>query len=291
MIEKLRRIPMFKVFPDQALEEFTRYLKTVDHAAGEVIFNEGDEGNSMYIIADGEVEIRKKGKTLSFLSDGDVFGEMALYEDAGRSADAVAKSDCTLYLISNDDFRKAIFTNLEPGAKFLFNSVQEMSRRLRRTSEYLITVYETGKIVGGDYNLDQMTEKILDRLIEDIAEATGGMLLLLNPFTEMYDEASNRDMASLDFEKAVGLISENEGNNIYLQSDKGIILGVPIKEVDKILGYIIVEKKGAIRPFSVEQEIIISAVGNQVGFGVLKAYNKQEEEARQRLERNRMKGY
>ena len=41
-------------------------------------------------------------------------------------------------------------------------------------------------------------------------------------------------------------------------------------------------------PFNTQDEIIVSAVGNQVGLGIIKAYHKQEEEARRRLQRKKM---
>lgn len=291
MIEDLKNIPIFKVFPENILKELIPYIATENFKKNDVIFREGDVGNSMYIIGEGDVEIKKKDKVLSLFKNGDTFGEMALFESERRSADAVSKSDTSLYRINNQDFRKFIFDHLQAGAQFLYNSTQEMSRRLRRTSEYLITVFETGKIVGGDYTLDEMTGKILSRLMEDIKEATGGMILLLNPFTDMYDVACQKDMRILDLEKAVELISKNEGENIYHTSEQGIVFGVPVKDEKKVLGYIIMEKNDKKEPFSVEHEIIISAVGNQVGLGILKTYNKQEEEARRRLQRSRMKGY
>ena len=56
----------------------------------------------------------------------------------------------------------------------------------------------------------------------------------------------------------------------------------------KVLGYIVLEKQGDGSPFSAQQEIVVAAVGQQTGLGILRAVDRQDEEARQRLERNRM---
>jgi hypothetical protein len=51
------------------------------------------------------------------------------------------------------------------------------------------------------------------------------------------------------------------------------------------------EKTAESRPFNTQDEIIVSAVGNQIGLGIVKAFNKQEEKARQRLQHQKMMGF
>ena len=291
MIEQLKQIKLFRSFNDEELEELAGYIKTEQFAADDVIFQEGDEGISTYIIESGRVEILKNNRTLTLFKAGDVFGEMALFENAERSADAVSRSDTKVYVISNSDFRFFIDKHPENGSKFLYTGIQEMSKRLRTTSNYLVTVFETGRIVGGSYVLEEMARLILERLIGDLDDVTGGMILLLNPFTDMYDETASLSMETIYLEMAVEHITNAEGNNIRLESEKGTVIAVPLKDIDKILGYIFLEKTGDSRIFSTEQEVILSAVGNQIGMGILNAYSRQEDEARQRLERNRMRGF
>jgi CRP-like cAMP-binding protein len=288
MIKTLKSLEIFSAFSEDILESLTPYVKIETYNEGDMIFKEGDEGTAMYIIEKGQVEIRKKDKTLSFFKDGSVFGEMALFENAERSADAVARTDLTLYLINNRDFRKFIFEHPEPGVQFLYTGIREMSRRLRLTSEYLTTVFETGKIVGGNYSLHEMTQKILDRLLANIDGSTGGLIVIFNPFTEMYDIACQADLVLLDFDNALRIIEKhNDGNPIH-KLDENTVLCVAIREEENMLGFIMLEKVSDAGPFNTQDEIIVSAVGNQVGLGIIKAYHKQEEEARQRLQRKKM---
>lgn len=291
MIKTLKSLEIFSAFSEDILESLTPYVKIETYNEGELIFKEGDEGTAMYIIEKGQVEIRKKDKTLSFFKDGSVFGEMALFENAERSADAVARTDLTLYRVNNRDFRKFIFEHPEPGVQFLYTGIREMSRRLRLTSDYLTTVFETGKIVSGNYSLHEMTQKILDRLLADIDGSTGGLIVIFNPFTEMYDIACQADLVLLDFDNALKIIEKNNDQNPIHKLDENTVLCVAIREEGNTLGFIMLEKISDAGPFNTQDEIIVSAVGNQVGLGIIKAYHKQEEEARQRLQHKKMMGF
>jgi CRP-like cAMP-binding protein len=291
MIKTLKSLEIFSAFSEDILESLTPYVKIETYNEGDLIFKEGDEGTAMYIIEKGQVEIRKKDKTLSFFKDGSIFGEMALFENAERSADAVARTGLTLYLVNNHDFRKFIFEHPEPGLQFLYSGIREMSRRLRLTSDYLTTVFETGKIVSGNYSLHEMTQKILDRLLADIDGSTGGLIVIFNPFTEMYDIACQADLVLLDFDNALKIIEKNNDQNPIHKLDENTVLCVAIREEGNTLGFIMLEKISDAGPFNTQDEIIVSAVGNQVGLGIIKAYHKQEEEARQRLQHKKMMGF
>lgn len=99
-------------------------------AAGEVIFRAGDPGDVMYIIRDGQAEIRADGAVLETVGANGVLGEMALIDGAPRSADAVAVTDCTLIPID-----QARFTFMVAETPFFSIEIMRiMSARLRRRS-------------------------------------------------------------------------------------------------------------------------------------------------------------
>ena len=72
--------------------------------AGEIIFKEGDEAQQLFIIKSGEVRIQSGNRMLAELSTNHIFGEMALIDDAPRSATAIAKTDVELVPISEKQF-------------------------------------------------------------------------------------------------------------------------------------------------------------------------------------------
>ena len=288
MTASLESVPLFQHFTPEMLDVLSQQMQVRAVAAGDVICREGEEGDAVYLIESGQVEIRKKNKTLTVFGPGRVFGEMALFENARRSADAVAVTDCRLHSIRNADFKALIAANLEACALFLFDSVSEISQRLRRTSEYLITMYDTGRIVGSDLGMSEMTDAILRRLVEDIDEASGGMILLWNRYTDVFEEVCGTGAPGCQREDVLSRIHENRDSDLEFEANGRHVFGVAIRTDEaQVLGYIILETAAGGTPFSVEQRIIVAAVGNQVGLGILKAYGRQEEEARQRLERQR----
>ncbi|MCA9134846.1 MAG: FAD-dependent oxidoreductase, partial [Planctomycetales bacterium] len=83
--------------------------------AGEPIFEEGDFGNKLYVVARGQVEIVQQGATIAVLGEQEVFGEIALVSDQPRTATVRAKSDVDLISVARPAFQ-AIVAHL-PGVQ------------------------------------------------------------------------------------------------------------------------------------------------------------------------------
>lgn len=72
--------------------------------AGETIFKEGEMGDFMYILVEGQVEVIVKGVAVGVFEPVEVFGEMAVIDPKPRSATVVAKSNCRLIAINQKRF-------------------------------------------------------------------------------------------------------------------------------------------------------------------------------------------
>ncbi|MCU0242926.1 MAG: cyclic nucleotide-binding domain-containing protein [Vicinamibacteria bacterium] len=111
---------------------FAKFLKHFDQ--GTVLFNEGDEGEDMYIIQSGKVAIKKKvgdgDTTLAVLEKGDFFGEMAILERLPRSAGAEVIEGGDLIVINGETFGDMIKANPEIAVRML----RKYSIRLRETN-------------------------------------------------------------------------------------------------------------------------------------------------------------
>ncbi len=109
------------------LEAFhsTTYLERF--TAGAQIFAEGQAGDVMYVIREGEVSIEIRGAVVELLGAGDIFGEMSLIDCEPRSASAVARTDCVIAPI--DRRRFAYLVQQTP--YFALRIMQVMSARLR----------------------------------------------------------------------------------------------------------------------------------------------------------------
>jgi len=86
------------------LEVFKDSDDLVKYPAGAVILREGDPGNHMYVVMEGELSILIRDKVIATVSAGEIVGEMALINSDIRSATVVADSDCVLADIDQSSF-------------------------------------------------------------------------------------------------------------------------------------------------------------------------------------------
>jgi CRP-like cAMP-binding protein len=103
---------------------------TERHEAGDLIFSEGDVGETFYIVRDGSVTLSAGGRTLEEVGPGGIFGELALVDHEPRSATATASTDCELVPVD-----ERYFQFLVGQTPFFAQTVMRaMATRLRRAS-------------------------------------------------------------------------------------------------------------------------------------------------------------
>jgi CRP/FNR family transcriptional regulator, cyclic AMP receptor protein len=85
-------------------ELFRQETGAVQIAAGDFLFREGDNGDKMYVLLEGQVEILLGDLVLETAGPGSLIGEMALIDDSPRTAAAVAKTSCRLAEIDRRRF-------------------------------------------------------------------------------------------------------------------------------------------------------------------------------------------
>jgi CRP-like cAMP-binding protein len=118
------------------LSMFERFAKTFD--AGQIIFCEYEPGDSFYLIQSGRVKIVKIfgsiEKTIDILKPGEFFGEMALLENAPRSASIVALDDCKLLEFNRSNFEVLMTGNPQMALKLLGLFAKRIHDQKRRFS-------------------------------------------------------------------------------------------------------------------------------------------------------------
>ena len=95
--------------------------------AGQIVFNEGDPGNMMYAVLEGEVDIMVGDQVVGTIPAGSIVGEMALIDHSPRSASAVARTECRLVPI---DERRLLFM-VHQTPNFSLDVMRIMASRLR----------------------------------------------------------------------------------------------------------------------------------------------------------------
>jgi CRP-like cAMP-binding protein len=135
---------------ERELDEVFGICKIVEARSGDVVMKEGDEGDSMYLFASGEVDVSKnltmkighqgfgqveKSMTKLKAEHVSVFGEMALFEKEPRSATVTASTDCVLYEVHREAFAALCERECALALKILKRIAVILCRRVRKGNE------------------------------------------------------------------------------------------------------------------------------------------------------------
>jgi CRP/FNR family cyclic AMP-dependent transcriptional regulator len=101
-----------------------------EYGPGDFIFAEGEKGDCMYAVLEGEVDIRKHDRVLETVQEGNVFGEMALIDQEPRSASAVAKTSCRVAAVGQRRFTMLV----QQTPYFALQIMHVLADRLRRNT-------------------------------------------------------------------------------------------------------------------------------------------------------------
>ena len=110
----------------------------VEYAPGDVVFQEGDKGRSMYVLLEGQVELTKRAEDGSHLlkcvdTKNDFFGEMSLIDSQPRSATATATAPSKLLVVNDATFEQLVRSN----GDFAIKLIRVLAARLRETNRAL----------------------------------------------------------------------------------------------------------------------------------------------------------
>ena len=139
----IKKMKIFQYLNDREIDKIAKILSPYSYKADEVIFREGDEGETMDLVSRGCVSIlfdinegRRKKRVASF-GEGVFFGDMALLEEKPRSASAIAEEDTELFALTRSDYMQLLETEPKIASKIQFGIACELSARLRSTSDEL----------------------------------------------------------------------------------------------------------------------------------------------------------
>ena len=134
----LRQVPSFGVLGERELEAVAAVAVARSFAAGQAIFREGDASNTCYVVRSGHARALREhpdGRqiVLATFGPGDIFGELAMFDDELRSATVHASDDLEVLAIRGEDMRRLMHEHAEIAVKLAVSLV----RRLRGANERL----------------------------------------------------------------------------------------------------------------------------------------------------------
>jgi CRP-like cAMP-binding protein len=134
----LGRVPVFAALSPEDLARVVEVTHPRRFAAGEVIFREGDTSNTCYLVRSGHARaVREHGDgrqiALATFGPGEMFGELAMFDDEERSATVEAVDTLEVLAILGPDMRRLMLAHPELAVAL----AAALSRRLRLTNERL----------------------------------------------------------------------------------------------------------------------------------------------------------
>jgi len=153
LLDQLSHNRLFEGLEPDLLKQIRRQVDVLEFKSGEVVFHEGDPGDSLYLVGEGSVKISKEDRAgreqvLDYIKPGNFFGEMALLEGKPRSAMATAAEPTLLGAVKEETFQHLL--ELAP-SRLHMNFLRSISERLRSVNSHFINevmVKERLNLVG-----------------------------------------------------------------------------------------------------------------------------------------------
>jgi CRP-like cAMP-binding protein len=138
VVELLAGVPVFSTLEHDDVQRIAEFAVPRQFEPGEVVFREGDASDTCYVVRDGRaraIRTHRDGRaiTLANFGPGDIFGELALFEDERRSATVEAIEATSVVAVLGPDMRRLMSEHAEISARLVI----ALGRRLRETNERL----------------------------------------------------------------------------------------------------------------------------------------------------------
>jgi CRP/FNR family transcriptional regulator len=214
----LAQVPAFEALAPEDLRHVADVAVPRRFEAGEVIFREGDASDTCYIVRAGHGRASRehpdgRSLTLARFGPGDIFGELAMFDDERRSATVEAADDLETIAILGRDMRRL----LRQHADISYKLVVALGRRLRETNERLARQsFQTvqSRVAG-------VLSELAQRADEEGHDGTGGVLLKVTQVEVAQLAGSSRESASrfLAVLERAGVIEQGRGRILVLKPE------------------------------------------------------------------------
>jgi CRP/FNR family cyclic AMP-dependent transcriptional regulator len=138
-LERLASLTLFATLNPGELRIVDGLLHQRDYLTGEIVFDEGEEGQAIYIVLDGSVRIGRQALGdegfITELQPGAFFGDMALLDSSPRIAQARAATNATLAVLFREDFLALMETHARIASKVALQLARQMGARLRQLED------------------------------------------------------------------------------------------------------------------------------------------------------------
>lgn len=149
----LRRIKVLAEVDDQLLASLLHYLEVVSVPPFGTVVRQGDHGDSMFMVLEGEVRARVmvdgRETTLTTMGVGECFGELAIVDQGPRSADVIANEPSVLVKVSEGAIAKMFAEAPALAAPFMFGLTRMVAQRVRSLTKRYQDSIQFSRVGGG----------------------------------------------------------------------------------------------------------------------------------------------
>jgi CRP/FNR family transcriptional regulator len=134
----LSRAPLFEALDEEGARALRQKVAEVKLARGDRLFEEGDNGECLYVILEGKIKLTRaapdgRENLLSVLGPGEMFGELSLFDPRPRTSSASAVTDARLAALAHDALRP--WLTGRPGVAM--HLLRALAQRLRRANDVM----------------------------------------------------------------------------------------------------------------------------------------------------------
>lgn len=187
----LESVGLFAETDPETLAEINALLGTVELRAGETLFEKGEYGDCLYVIAEGRVRIHDGDMTVSFLESGEVFGEMALLDAQPRVASITAVTETRLYRLDQVPFFELMQRHPEVPLGICRVLTRRMRERLRDKLEDYQYLQLVARLTSAAVALEQGEYDA--HTLDEVAEIEDPLGHLARVFQRMAREVQARE--------------------------------------------------------------------------------------------------
>lgn len=136
-IRLFQETPIFEGIPRRVIAQLVDSMHRRSYRDQEAVFRKGDQGLGMYLVLSGQVSVSLDSTELARLLPGDFFGEVALFGEQERTADAYANGDTELIGFFRPDLEEWVDRSPKQGSRVLMQLGRVLAERLRASNERL----------------------------------------------------------------------------------------------------------------------------------------------------------
>ena len=173
--EILKQINILSSLSEDEFSLLYSLMRRLDIEPGEILFNEGDKGEELYIVVGGSISISVKVQgggnvEVAVIKEGHFFGEMSIFDNAPRSATCSAREKTTLLAFNKEDFFDLVGNYPATAIKILYRMLSTTIIRLQETGSFLSDMVTWGENARKRAVTDDFTGLYNRRFLDDALE-------------------------------------------------------------------------------------------------------------------------